>query len=164
MQPNNLSQIRLEEIESGLLRVIVKTHSYIAGEIHLPSRKFFAQPRTYKNVMYLYHSEGGIGICTDIIMLDTYDIILQKFNSQILQTTRLKFLHKGVRSKYVGSNIDSQIILGLKNFNMTDSQKYEPTESQVELFTEVASWVMTELFTRATGSIQSRKNLFVILP
>ena len=135
----SLSQIRLQKISSKIIRVIVRQNNFIAGEIDLTERVFYSVPRSTKNLFYLFHGdEGGLGICEEILHLDSFDIIKIKFNDKILTTTRKKFLTKGILSRYCSSNIDRQVILKLSNINLDDAADYEPAKIvQEELFEEL---------------------------
>ena len=134
----SLFQIRLQKISSKIIRVIVRQNNFIAGEIDLTERVFYSVPRSTKNLFYLFHGdEGGLGICEEILHLESFDIIKIKFNNSILTTTRRKWLAKGITSPYCDQRVDKQIILKVLEINMNDIDLFELAETrQQELFPE----------------------------
>ncbi len=136
MQVSELTQIKLVQLTPSLLRVIVKQNNFVAGEIS--NNTFYSQPRSKKNLMYLYSgSEGGLGINEEILHLESFDIIKVKYLDVILTTTHRKWRAKGVTSRYCDATVDKQIILRLSDINMNDTEQYESTEVQENLFAKV---------------------------
>ena len=136
---NEFSQIHIEEVVPGLLRIHIKQNQFIAGEVLTGKRIFYSAPRSIKNLMFLYHgSEGGLGLNEEILSLSSFDTIKIKYNDRILKTTRRKWLAKGVLSRYCDATVDKQVVLKISEINMQGAEHFEPVENQVNLFEEVA--------------------------
>lgn len=123
---NELNQIRMVEVVPGVLRVHIRQNNFVAGDILLSNKTFYCSPRTNKNIMHLYHgAEGGLGLNSELLGLDLFETIKVKFNDTILVISRLKWLTKGVVSKYCNNTVDSQLILKLSEINMDVTEKQE---------------------------------------
>lgn len=129
-----LSQIRLQYLLPTLLRVTVKQNNFIAGEIDTSGRVFYSIPRSAKNLFLLF-GKPGLGLDSDLLHLDSFDLIKIRYNESILTTSRFKWLSKGIVSPYCDQRVDKQIILKLSDINFIDADEYEPAEiRQEELF------------------------------
>lgn len=129
------SQIRIMPIDDDTLRIFVKIHNHLAGDIILTEKTFYSVPRTYKNVFHLF-GEPALCYNQELLNLDLYSIIKIKFNDQILTVPRLKFLREGIRSPFSSEVVDSQLALPLKKINTEGAEKYELADKQIELFEE----------------------------
>ncbi len=129
-----LSQIKLVEIEPGLLRVHVRQNQFTAGEIS--NGIFYSAPRSVKNLFKLF-GEPRLGINEEILLRTDFSKIKVKFNDKILTTTRLKWLNLGIVSPYCNQSVDKQILMKLTDIDLDEVEKWEPEEKQVELFAEV---------------------------
>jgi hypothetical protein len=131
------SQIYTKEMGIGVLRVFVKQNNFIAGEIHVDEKIFYSIPRSSKNLFYLFHgAEGGLGLNEELLLRTDYDLIKVKYLSNILTTTRLKWLNQGIISPFCNSIVDKQIILKISEINLNQAEKYH-IEKEPTLFDEV---------------------------
>jgi hypothetical protein len=108
------SQINIIFTSPTLSIVKLSQNNRAAGNIDSEKRIFYSTPFYSKNLMYLYPGDsGGLGICEEILSLDSFDLIKLNYRGDILTTTRTKWLAKGFLSP-----LDRQIVLKLDQINM----------------------------------------------
>jgi hypothetical protein len=115
-----MKQIRVIKRGEYESRIYVKQHNFFAGIINSKLRVFYHVPRSSKNVFHLYGFEG-LGINENILLRKDFDKIMIKFNDEILETTRWKWLEKGITSHYCDMSVDKQIILPINKINLDNA-------------------------------------------
>lgn len=104
------------------------------GKIIPEKSTFRVVPRTNKNIFNLFN---GLGLNEEILfMLRDLRIkfIEVPFNVSILTTTVEKWIREGIRSRYVGDNVDRQIILPITKISLAESNLNLQAPSQLNLF------------------------------
>lgn len=123
-------EVRISEHE---IKIFIKQHNFFAGILNIEKRIFFHVPRSSKNLFHLF-GFSGLGINEEILLRKDFDTIKIKFQDEILETTRLKWLKQGITSPYCNFSVDKQIILDVNKINMEDTA---PEEVQINLFNKV---------------------------
>lgn len=123
-------EVRISEHE---IKIFIKQHNFFAGILNIEKRTFFHVPRSSKNLFHLF-GFSGLGINEKILLRKDFDTIKIKFQDNILETTRLKWLKQGITSHYCNFSVDKQIILDVNKINMEDTA---PEEVQINLFNKV---------------------------
>jgi hypothetical protein len=128
-----MKQSREVPLNRNEIKIFIKQHNFFAGILNLEKRIFFHIPRSSKNLFHLF-GFSGLGINEEILLRNDFDTIKIKFQDAILETTRLKWLKKGITSPYCNFSVDKQIILDVNKINMEDTA---PEEVQTNLFNKV---------------------------
>ena len=127
------SQIRIVRENSSILKIFVKQHNFLAGQLDTSRRTFYHVPRSHKNLFHLFKKDG-LGMNQEILLREDFDLIRVKFCDQLLTTHRKKWLNQGVKSPFCNSLVDLQIILPLSEINMNNTEIYFIRNSQIDLF------------------------------
>lgn len=138
-----LHQTLLKPISDNEIKIIIRQHNFTAGKIILDKRLFLNVPRSSKNLFRLFG--GGLGINSEIlsVILPFFEIdrIRIPYQDELLETTVSKWRTLGIVSPFGNERVDKQIILSLREINMTDIKKYSVIENrkedQLSLFAEV---------------------------
>lgn len=122
-------EIRLNQHE---VKIFVNQNDFFAGIVNKEKRIFYHVPRSAKNLFHLFGFDG-LGINEEILLRKDFDVIKVKYQNEVLVTTRLKWLNKGIVSPYCNSIVDKQIILNLTEITL---DHHQPVKNQLNIFSE----------------------------